>query len=131
MAAPLADLRARMAREPARWRWQRPHGDAASREPQPITDALQAWLAALDQRSASQWRVAAGGAVEGAGHSSSRSNTAQLRLTRDGVLQATIGFDRSGVWVDGNAGAAHAAMSPPAIDALRSSLREALRLATP
>jgi hypothetical protein len=130
---PLAALRARIAREPERWRWQRAAEPGASHAAQPVADALQRWLAGLDRSSASGWQAASGDADAGAGNAALGDTAGALRLTRDGVLQATMGFNRSGVWLEtaGAAGAAAAQfqfrLPSASIDALRSSLHDALR----
>ena len=111
----LATLVADVAREPQRWRWQRAAGEV-----QPMTDALQRWLAQLAQASAGAWRRAtppppqtaspstppataagagAGGAGTGASASARSVDNADttLRLLRDGELQATLRLTKGGV----------------------------------
>ena len=118
----LATLVADVAREPQRWRWQRAAGEV-----QPMTDALQRWLAQLAQASAGAWRRAtppppqtaspstppataadagAGGAGTGTGTAASASARSgdnadtTLRLLRDGELQATLRLTKGGVWAE-------------------------------
>ena len=114
----LATLVADVAREPQRWRWQRAAGEV-----QPMTDALQRWLAQLAQASAGAWRratppppqtaspstppaIAADGGAGGTGTTASASARSgdnadtTLRLLRDGELQATLRLTKGGVWAE-------------------------------
>ena len=116
----LATLVADVAREPQRWRWQRAAGEV-----QPMTDALQRWLAQLAQASAGAWRratppppqtaspttppaTAADGGAGGTGTGTTGTTASAsagsgdnadttLRLLRDGELQATLRLTRGGV----------------------------------
>ena len=83
----LTELLASVTRQPERWRWQRGSG-----EPQKLTAGLQRWLTRFDRSTASRWRTAA--------PSAARESASDLRLSRDGVLQATLGFANSGVWFE-------------------------------
>jgi hypothetical protein len=119
-SAPLAALLAGIGQQPERWRWQRGNAEA-----QTMTPALQRWLAQLDRSTASRWRTP----LERAPH----ETTGAVRLLRDDVLVATLGFAGSGVWVDTAATAAAPvtsmmAMLPHAsVEALRTALDEATR----
>ena len=117
--APLAALLAAIAREPERWRWQRA-GSAG--EALAMTSSLLRWLAELDRATASQWRKAADGAA--------RDGPPTLRLLRDGLLQATLGFG-AGVWIETAAASAPdastATLPAASIEALKKTLDEATR----
>ena len=114
-SASLVELRAAVAREPERWRWQRGDGEA-----QPMTPRLQRWLTELDRASASHWGPASAQAP--------REGPRALRLLRDGVLQATLSFDAD-VWLE-TPGAAvptssTATLPQASIDALKKALDDA------
>ncbi len=119
--APLAALLAAVQREPGRWRWQRGTGTGTA-ETRDMTPNLLRWLAEADRASASQWRPA----LDAAAHVGPPS----LRLLRDGVLQATLGFDTS-AWIEaaGNVAPKMSTSVLPAasIEALKKSLDEATR----
>lgn len=116
-SAPLAELLAAVARQPDRWRWQRGGGEA-----QPMNPSLQRWLAELDRAAASRWSPATGRAP--------REGPSALRLLRDGVPQAMLGFDGS-VWLETPDAAAPTSSFAPlpqaSIDALERALDEAAR----
>lgn len=116
--APLATLRARIAQQPERWRWQRGPGS-----PQPMNAAVQGWLAELDARAASRWQTGA--------DTLARAPAGSLRLFRDGVLQATLGFAGSAVWIENPGGSAPAAAAAMLPETAAESLQKALDLATP
>lgn len=116
--APLATLRARIAQQPERWRWQRGPG-----APQPMNAAVQGWLAELDARSAARWQASA--------DSLARAPAGRLRLFRDGALQATLGFTGSAVWIETSGALAPAASVATLPEAAAESLRKALDDATP
>lgn len=116
--APVATLRARIAQQPDRWRWQREPG-----APQPMNAAVQGWLAELERQTTSRWQANA--------DSLARAPAGSLRLFRDGALQATLGFTGSAVWVE-TRGASSPTTSVAALpEALAESLRKALDDATP
>ncbi|MEO8808159.1 MAG: hypothetical protein ABI433_18925, partial [Burkholderiaceae bacterium] len=110
---PLATLRAQIAQQPDRWRWQRGNG-----APQPMNTPVQGWLAELDRQTTSRWQTGA-------------TNTAQapsstLRLFRDGELQATLGVGGSAVWAE-----TQGTSVAPLPESTAESLRKALDEATP
>jgi hypothetical protein len=108
-AAPLAGALA--ADAPERWTWQRVTG------PQPMTPALQRWLAQLDR--AARWAPAT---------SAPPDDAERLRLARDGAPNATIALGTDAVWLlrDGAPPLA-APLAPEAAAALRSALDAATR----
>ncbi|MEQ1685371.1 MAG: hypothetical protein ABL916_17130 [Burkholderiaceae bacterium] len=114
--APVATLRARIAQQPERWRWQREPG-----APQPMNAAVQGWLAELERQTMSRWQANA--------DSLARPPAGSLRLLRDGVLQSTLAFSGSAVWIEtpGAPGTSVAALP----EGLAESLRKALEEATP
>ena len=116
--APLATLRARIAQQPERWRWQRGPGS-----PQAMNAAVQGWLAELDGQAAPRWQAGAG--------SSAREPVNTLRLFRDGVLQATLGLAGSAVWFEAIGASAPAASVAALPEGAAESLRKALGEATP
>lgn len=116
--APLATLRARIAQQPDRWRWQRGPG-----APQPMNAAVQGWLAELERQTTSRWLANA--------DSLARAPAGSLRLFRDGALQATLGFTGSAVWIETSGASAPAASVAALPEALAESLRKALDDATP
>ena len=116
--AALAALRGRIAQQPERWHWQRGAG-----APQPMNAAVQAWLAMVDARAASRWQTGTGSAA--------REPANSLRLFRDGVLQATLGFSSSAVWVEAGGASAAAASVAALSESEADSLRQALDEATP
>lgn len=99
--------------EPERWRWQRGAG------PQPMTPALQGWLAQLDRTA--RWRPA-----NGAPPPAAAGNV--LQLWRDDSLRATIQLGDDAVWLTPADGAPLMAPLAPAIAA---SLKTSLADATP
>jgi len=99
--------------QPERWRWQR--GASA----QPMTGALQRWLVQLDR--VARWRPADGAAP-------AVPDEDLLRLSRDGVLHATISLGPEAVWLTPAEGAP---LMAPLSGAAAASLRAALREATP
>ena len=115
----LGGLLAAVLREPERWRWQR---DAGTGEALAMTPNLLRWLAEADRATASQWRPAADGTAH--------VGRPALRLLRDGVLHARLGFD-AGAWIETAGDAAPktstAALSAAAIEALTKALEEATR----
>ncbi len=92
-------IQASIVGEPARWHWQR-NGLA-----QPMTPALQRWLAQFDAATRDRWRRTAEAAPAPAGR--------VLRLYRDGapVAAATLRFDAERVWFTPDT---HAAALPAA-----------------
>jgi hypothetical protein len=112
--APLSALRARIAQQPERWRWQR-----GSSAPQPMNAAVQRWLADLDAQATSRWKTNADGIA--------RAPAGSVRLLRDGALQATLGFNGSAVWIEtsGAASASVAALPETTAESLRKALDEA------
>lgn len=118
-AAPAAALSSRRQEatpvidEPERWSWQRGAG------PQPMTPALQRWLAELDL--AVRWRPATGARpTAGAGN--------VLQLWRDGALRATIQLDDDMAWLTP---AGSAPLMAPLAPAVAATLKTALADATP
>jgi hypothetical protein len=116
--APLATLRAGIAQQPQRWRWQREPG-----APQPMNAAVQAWLAELERQTPSRWQANA--------DSLARPPAGSLRLLRDGALEATLGFTGNAVWVETPGSSAPATSVAALPEALAESLRKALDDATP
>ena len=106
-AAPAA-LLASVAAQPGRWQWQR--GGAM----QPMSPALQRWLARLDAATATRWRNAADAASTG--------EASVLRLYRDGALAATLRLDDDSVALGP---AARAALPAAEITALKQALEDA------
>ncbi|MES2992879.1 MAG: hypothetical protein V4844_15760 [Pseudomonadota bacterium] len=92
-------LQASFVAEPARWHWQR-NGLA-----QPMTPALQRWLAQFDAATVGRWRRTDQPAPAPAGR--------VLRLYRDGapVAVATLRFDAERAWITPET---HAAALPAA-----------------
>ncbi|CAN0432725.1 unnamed protein product, partial [Phaeothamnion confervicola] len=109
---PLATLRAQIAQQPERWRWQRDAG-----APQPMTPAVQGWLAQLERQTASRWQAGAG-ITPGA--------TNSLRLFRDGALQLTLSFSGSTVWAETLGASAAPALLAALPEGAAESLRKAL-----
>lgn len=86
----IAQVRATIAAEPARWAWQR-SGPAA----QGMNDAVYAWLAQLESATGTRWQTRA-----------ERDTTAplgrELRLLRDGRVQHSLRLSEQGVsWESG------------------------------
>jgi hypothetical protein len=79
----LAQLRAVIAADPARWSWQR---DGTTR--QGINDAMLGWLARLDAIAGDRWQPADANLLR-AGR--------DIRLLRDGQMQHTLRLMESGV----------------------------------
>ncbi|MEO8059006.1 MAG: hypothetical protein ABI671_11825 [Burkholderiales bacterium] len=115
---PLTTLRARIAQQPERWRWQRGPGS-----PQAMNAGVQGWLAEVDARAARHWQSGAGGTAPEAVN--------LLRLFRDGVLQATLGLAGSAVWLEASGTSAAAASLAPLPEDAAHSLRKALVEAAP
>ncbi len=117
-AAPLANLRARIAQQPERWRWQRGPGSK-----QAMNASVQGWLAEVDRLTAPHWQASPG--------SSAREPAHTLRLFRDGVLQAILGLAGNAVWfevIDTSPPTASVAALP---EGAAESLRQTLGEATP
>ena len=97
--------------QPERWTWQRGAGV------QPMTSALQRWLAQLDR--VARWRSASGAAPVAADGN-------VLQLWRDGTLRATITLVDDAVWLTPASGTPlTAALSPAAVASLKAALLEA------
>ena len=104
-------LLASVAAQPERWGWER------TGAVQPMTPALQRWLARVDAAtSTARWRAAADAA------SSGEANV--LRLYRDGTLAATLRLDDESV---GLVPGPRAALPPAALAALKQALDDATR----
>ena len=116
--ASLATLRARIAQQPERWRWQRGPGS-----PQAMNAAVQGWLAEVDRQAAPRWQASAA--------NTAREPANSLRLFRDGVLQATLGLAGSAVWFEAIGASAPAASVAALPESAAESLRKALDEATP
>ena len=117
LADPLARLRSAVAAQPGAWTWQRGSGSE-----QPMNDAVQGWLAQLDDATRVRWQAVPGAPESGA--------TQTLRLLRDGRLQSTMRIDTTGVQVEPAGTAAVARRAPlPATDA--AALAAALERAAP
>lgn len=86
----IASVRAAVAAEPARWRWQR--GDGT---PQPMSDRLYAWLAQLDQAAGTRWQPRSA-------RDTAAARGRALQLLRDGQVQHTLRLTEQGVsWESG------------------------------
>ncbi len=97
--------------EPERWRWQRGAG------PQPMTPALQRWLAQLDRTA--RWRPATGAPPAAAAAD-------VLQLWRDGALHTTIQLGDDAVWLTPAGGAPlMAPLAPAAAASLKTTLADA------
>ena len=116
--APLATLRARIAQQPERWRWQRGPGS-----PQAMNAAVQGWLAEVARQAEPRWQASAA--------NTARAPANTLRLFRDGVLQATLGLTGSAVWFEAIGASAPAASVAALPESAAESLRKALDEATP
>jgi len=116
--APLATLLVQIRQQPERWRWQRGQG-----LPQPMSAAVQRWLAELDRQTASRWQ--AGNGI------TAREPTSGVRLFRDGVLQITLGFSGSAVWAETMGASAPPASMVALPESTAETLRKALDEATP
>ena len=81
-----------------------------------MTDAVQAWLAQLDEATRSRWQVAPTAAT---------GSTPSLRLLRNGRLQATVRMEGSAVRVEAAGGSSTAATGGATAAALRSALEQA------
>ena len=79
----LSNLRFEIRGRPQAWTWQRDDG-----EPQPIDDALQAWIAQADRTAHPQWRPGASGG---------EAVSATLRFTRQGVVRAVLRIGPTGM----------------------------------
>jgi len=77
--APLGALLEALSEESPRWRWQRDGGGE-----RPWSPDMQAWMQRLDRTTAGRWSSA------DAGQGSERAPAQQLRVLRDGGLQATV-----------------------------------------
>ena len=113
--ASLATLRAQIAQQPERWRWQRGPGS-----PQAMNAAVQGWLAEVDRQAARRWQSGATGTAPEPAYT--------LRLFRDGVLQATLGLAGSAVLFEPSGASASLATLP---DDTAEGLRKALGSAAP
>lgn len=112
----LTSLRAALAREPARWSFQR--GEAPA---QPLNDALANWLAALDGATGTRWQALA--ESEPAGTPLGRP----ILLRREGQVQHTLQFTEHGLrWTRG-----HSTWQVPLSAEQRSALQAALDQAAP
>ena len=118
--APLRALVEALAEESPRWRWQR---DGAGERP--LTPELQAWLQELDRALAGR---RSGGDSPGFAPAPDQGRTQELRLLRDGALQAVVRFEADGRLRVEIAGEAPLTALLPAISA--SALRRALDDAT-
>ncbi len=118
-SAPLAALRLSVAQQPERWRWQRGSGAA-----QPMSEAVQRWLAEFNRLSAPRWQA-------GTDNNAARDSAATLRLFRDGVLQATLGLAGATAWVEAGSAAAPASYTASLPEGSAQALQKALEDSTP
>jgi hypothetical protein len=79
----IASVRAAIAAEPARWTWQR-----GTRPPQPVTDAVSAWLSQLDTVAGNRWQI---------DQARSAAPGRELVLLRDGQVQHQLHLTERGV----------------------------------
>ena len=116
-------MRAALAEAPQRWTWQRDSGPA-----EPVTAALQRWLADLDAASAAPAQDAAETiAPREAGPSPADDRTTTLRLLRDGRLHTVLRLGSAGVQAETVAGPAarwSRALSPSAAADLKTEMPE-------
>jgi hypothetical protein len=118
-SAPLGALLEALADEAPRWRWQR-DGNAE----QTMTPELQAWLQRVDRAAAGRWSAA----DPGQGSGQVQAPAQELRLLRDGGVQAIVRLGADGrVRID-IAGEAPLTTQLPAAGA--AALRRALDDAT-
>lgn len=116
--SPLTTLLTQIRQQPERWRWQRGQG-----LPQPMSAAVQRWLAELDRQTASRWQANHG--------STAREPASSVRLLRDGALQITLGFSGSAVWAETIGASAPLASMVALPESAAETLRKALDDATP
>ena len=113
-------LRALVAARPDAWSWQRAGGPE-----QPMNDAVQRWLAQLDEATRARWQP------EPATPAGNGATT--LRLLRDGRLHTTVRIETGGVQlaplVADSAPAPTLRAGMPAADA--AALKAALEQLTP
>ncbi len=115
--AAFVTLLASIAAQPERWGWER------SGAVQPMTPALQRWLAQLDAATATtRWRAAAEAKANPDAESSGEA--AALRLYRDGTLAATLRLDNAAV---GLVPGPRAALPSATLGALKQALDDATR----
>ena len=110
-------LLADIASEPLRWQWQRAGG-----EPQAMTDAVQRWLAQLAAATNGRWRAGLPVSVA--------ADATELRLLRDGALQARVRLGTEAVSVEPVGASASPAQAPlpgTAVEALKQALADAVR----
>ena len=116
--SPLTTLLTQIRQQPERWRWQRGQG-----LPQPMSAAVQRWLAELDRQTASRWQAGNG--------STAREPAGSLRLFRDSALQITLGFSGSTMWAETIGASAPPASMVALPESTAETLRKALDDATP
>ena len=121
-AAPLGALLEALAEETPRWRWQRDGGAERA-----LTPELQAWLQRLDRAVAGRWSAAEPG--QGSGQAQVQAPAQELRLLRDGGVEAIVRFGTDGrVRIDIAGEGPITAQLPAAIaSALRRGLDDANR----
>ena len=85
--------------------------------------AVQGWLAELEAQAASRWQTNT--------DSMARAPAGSLRLFRDGVLQATLGFSGSTVWIETPGASAPTTSMAQMAESTAESLRKALDEAAP
>ena len=109
----IAQLRAAIAAEPARWAWQR-SGTGA----QGMNDAIYAWLAQLGSATGTRWQPRA-----------ERDTTAplgrELRLLRDGRVQHSLRLSEQGVSWESGQNAWHAELTAAQLAELQAALDQA------
>jgi hypothetical protein len=84
--APLGALLEALAEESPRWRWQR---DGSGERP--WSPDMQAWMQRLDRTAAGRWSSA------DAGQGSGQAPSQQIRLLRDGGVQANVRLGADGL----------------------------------
>jgi hypothetical protein len=124
---PVGSLRSAIDAAPQAWTWQRGSGP-----PQPLNDALRAWLAQLDTAAAPHWQAAAARGDSGA------APARPLRLFRLGQPHTTVTVDADGARLETTSEASMAASTPGTVSAraalspdATARLRAALELAAP
>ena len=126
VGTPIGALRAVIATQPERWRWQRADG-----APLPLTDGLVQWLSQLDTATSSRWQPDRVGEAVAAGRGETASDAAApLQLWLDGRLHSTLRVDAAGVVVEaaGDPSSRQRAELPAAgVAALRAALDRATR----